>query len=747
MTSARTRTVPTLAGMAVGAITLAGLTSVPGAAAAAAPRPATSVTASAGAAPVETARVANERQLRRAVMASNSGDGPDRIRLTSNVAFSRDGRRSGGALFGDLDVAADLRIVGSGRTIDANRVDRVLDVRDGVSLTVRNLTVREGRAPDGQSGGGVRSTGGDVILRDVSIVDSRVAGELASGGAVLNDGGSLVVDDARLARNSATRAGGAIEADAGTTVVSDSRLVRNRTGGGAGPGNGGGLHLTGDGTVSVERSRVAMNDATAEGGGLWNSATGDLVVVNSQVVLNSAAGADADQGGGGLYNDGGVVTITESSVNDNRATGAAGSGGGVLAVGAGDVRLDNTEVAGNTAVRAGGGIEVADGTVEVWMSDLVGNETGSAPGNGGGLHATAATSEVRVIGSRVADNTASSEGGGLWNPAGAVMEVRRSTFTGNVAEGAAADNGGGALFNDGGTLEVRGSIVDLNLATGTSGSGGGVLTDGGTLEIVRSKLTRNVAPRAGGAIEADGGDTTVRQSVLEDNRTEGNDSGTAPGNGGAVHLTGAGTVAVEGTDVLGNSAANEGGGLWNSSAGTFTVTDATVARNTASGPAADAGGGGLYNDGGALSVSGSTIDDNVADGEAGSGGGVLNVRGQLRMTDTTLDGNSAVRAGGGIESNVGNVVLIDVDTTDNDTGTDPGNGGGLHVTGATTLTWAGGTVTGNSAAFQGGGIWNSETGTITATGLTVEGNTAPEGPDTYNDGGTFTLNGQVVAPS
>ena len=50
----------------------------------------------------------------------------------------------------------------------------------------------------------------------------------------------------------------------------------------------------------------------------------------------------------------------------------------------------------------------------------------------------------------------------------------------------------------------------------------------------------------------------------------------APGNGGAVHLTGAGSGDVTGTEVSGNTASAEGGGLWNSASGTFTVTGSDI---------------------------------------------------------------------------------------------------------------------------------------------------------------------------
>ena len=56
-----------------------------------------------------------------------------------------------------------------------------------------------------------------------------------------------------------------------------------------------------------------------------------MTVRGTLVDDNEASGADADQGGGGLYNDGGFLIINPGTiVSNNRASGASGSGGGVL---------------------------------------------------------------------------------------------------------------------------------------------------------------------------------------------------------------------------------------------------------------------------------------------------------------------------------------------------------------------------------------------------------------------------------
>ncbi len=564
MTSPRTKIVRRFAGTAAGALALAAITALPGSTSAAA--------AASAAAPGMT--VTNETQLRKAVSRANRRAGSDTIRLGSDITFSDRGRVNGGAFFGDLDVSDDLVIRGGGYALDANGVDRIFDVRTtDATLSIRNLQMRNGRAVDTASGGAIRIQGGALDLRDSAIYDSVVSGDGASGGAVFNDAGTFKAVRTMLVRNTAARAGGAVEANGGDTKIIDSRMTRNNTG--AGPGNGGALHLTGAGDVLVQRTRVARNTAAAEGGGLWNSADGTMIVDQSQLAVNAAAGVAADQGGGAVYNDGGTLSITASTLTTNRATGTAGSGGAVLSL-AGELSIDESTLDSNDSQRAGGAVEIVAGTATISQSTLEANSTGGAPGNGGAVHVSAAA-DTTVVGSEVTDNTATLEGGGLWNSATGTMTVRGTELTGNTASGAAADNGGGGLYNDGGTMEVVRSDISENVADGAAGSGGGLLNNNGDLTVRGSTFDANTAPRAGGGIETAGNDATV--TIFNTDLTD-NTTGATPGNGGGLHLGGAGTVDYTRGLVTGNIAANEGGGLWNRD-GTLTLIDVTATGNVA----------------------------------------------------------------------------------------------------------------------------------------------------------------------
>ena len=188
-------------------------------------------------------------------------------------------------------------------------------------------------------------------------------------------------------------------------------------------------------------------------------------------------------------------------------------------------------------------------------------------------------------------------------------------------------------------------------------------------------------------------------------------------------MTGAANVRISGGTYSGNTAASEGGALWNGT-GTMTIELGTVIDgNTASGNAADDGGGGIFNNGGTLRLTDGLIvvSNNIANGTLGSGGGIFNnTGGTVFINGSTISGNRANRAGGGIEdaSGVGfGITFTGGLLADNLAGISPavpspGIGGGLNVTGSSNVTLDGTRVAGNFAATEGGGL-NNGAGTMT----------------------------------
>ena len=641
-----------------------------------------------------------------------------------------------------------------------NHAGSVMTVDQGSTL-IENTANGEG--PD--DGGGGIFNAGTLNLGAMTVIANSARGAMSRGGGLLSLGGTVRIENGSfITGNAANSAGGGIAIDGGTLSLADSTVDRNRVGfdNPPSPGDGGGIHVSGVGSrVNLFNTQVQQNIAARQGGGLWNDAGSVMVLsMNSQVTSNTASGDSSEDGGGGIFNNGGRLSLgTGVSIDGNTADGDAGSGGGILSTN-GVVTLFESSITNNTANRAGGGIELVTGILEMTGATVDNNSAtggGSGPGNGGGVHITGLMGQVgriNVIGGSVSGNTAANEGGGLWNQAGNIMVVRLgAVVSGNTASGDAADDGGGGIFNNNGRLAIgQAVVISGNTANGTAGSGGGILSMGSGVSIEGgTTISGNAANRAGGGVEVVNGEVIVMDSTIENNNA--GVTGTPnPGNGGGIHVTGTHFTRVDlrSSIVRNNQAASEGGGLWNQTNGVMLVRIGTeVSGNIASGDAADQGGGGIFSRG-RLVVNAATIDGNQANGAAGSGGGILNVGAVTTIENSTVSNNTAHRAGGGIEVVDGWISTRNMDLTGNNAGgaaPSPGDGGGLHVSGAglSRVTIEGGQVSGNTAARDGGGIRHQAGSILVVTdGTTISGNTAFGNTVDHGGGGLFNDGGRVA---
>ena len=141
----------------------------------------------------------------------------------------------------------------------------------------------------------------------------------------------------------------------GTLTLVGVSVTGNSAGGG-----GGGIYNEG-GTVTLELgSSVTGNTATLSGGGIYNFFTaGTVTLKDGSSVTGNTAGHDAGGGsGGGIFNFGTVTLEGGSRVTDNTAVGrlhVGGIGGGIYSDGSLTLEL-GSRVTGNTATRSGGGI-------------------------------------------------------------------------------------------------------------------------------------------------------------------------------------------------------------------------------------------------------------------------------------------------------------------------------------------------------------------------------------------------------
>ncbi|MEM9542228.1 MAG: CHAT domain-containing protein [Cyanobacteria bacterium P01_E01_bin.42] len=174
------------------------------------------------------------------------------------------------------------------------------------------------------------------------------------------------------------------------------------------------------------------------------------------------------------------------------------------------------------------------------------------------------------------------------------------------------------------------------------------------------------------------------------------------------NITGSGRVTLDRLAIRnGAETGGTGGGIYNSQS-TLTLTESTIASNSAV-----SSGGGIYNFGGTVNLFRSTVSGN----SAFSGGGIANGGGTINLQNSTLSGNTATLGGGGIETTgFSGIATVNIDTS---------------------------TIARNSAS-SGGGIYASNAtfaGIANLTNTIVAENTATSNPNIDSGGGIFNNNG------
>jgi len=256
--------------------------------------------------------------LRAAIMEANAQDVDDSISIPAGTfTFSVAGAGEDLAATGDLDITRNLRIFGAGATqtiIDAGQLDRLFDIASGVTVTLSDMTIRNGSA---NIGGGIRNQG-TLVLERVIVADNSSTGD----GGGISSSGTLTATSATFSGNSAAGSGGGVANLGGSASLTNVTLSDNSAG-----TDGGGLRNSTGSLAFLTNVTIAANSATIVGGGVSNS--GDVRPGNSIFAGNTADGANPDVNGAftsqgnNLVRDVGNATGFAVGIDDQ--IGAAGS--------------------------------------------------------------------------------------------------------------------------------------------------------------------------------------------------------------------------------------------------------------------------------------------------------------------------------------------------------------------------------------------------------------------------------------
>jgi hypothetical protein len=495
--------------------------------------------------------------------------------------------------------------------------------------------------------------------------------------------------------------------------------------------------------------------ATLDGGrtGTTLTVTGTRVIHLRSLAVTTGLG---ERGGGISMADGGVLTLDHVVVRNNIAEQDANGfsvGGGIYAADA-TVAIRDSEIVNNLSAATkdtvagahGGGLSLQDGTLTIVDSLFQANRArAEAPlgvTDAAGGAAFIFDSAVSIDGSRfqgnrvisVSDNSGVAQGGAIFHQTDAAedLSITGSTFGGNV---------------------VNATVTGVHSGTGLAGA---VKISSGT----------------GGV------DSTVSDSVFQNNQVTVSSAGSATAFGGALDVGGDDlTARFESLDVHGStvsatgstSATGRGGGL-SLAGGTMSFIRSNVSTNmvgvhSGSNTALGTGGGIDARGTTGVTVATSTIDDNnvnvlsdasVANAQGGGYEGLGNAQLTLRTSTVSnnrvgasASGGSPTALGGGLdlESATQTDIVVNSTITKNIAAASGPNaiaaGGGAEVVNTGFLvrlsTIARNSVDGvGSNPFAGGGGLDVESGTTFLHGTILAANTGVTGPNCI---GNFTTEG------
>jgi hypothetical protein len=278
--------------------------------------------------------------LRAALMQANVTPGQQIIKLQPQIyRLTIAGANEDSSAKGDLDIRQTVQIIGAvfGKlrsTIDATGLgDRALhNIADDVRL--QNLTITGGTLPSTTisgnpfCGGGIRNSG------KLTISDSLIRNNTAAhGGGIYHTAGTLTVERTTIGDNHATATDASNTAEGGGGILATSSLL-------------------------VRDSSVENNTSQSLGGGL--SLFPGMVGESLQIERSLIVGNSAEVGGGGVHVDGtniASIVINNSTLSANHAGHAGGGISGLNLMGG--VALRASTIAGNSAV-SGGGIRLEE---------------------------------------------------------------------------------------------------------------------------------------------------------------------------------------------------------------------------------------------------------------------------------------------------------------------------------------------------------------------------------------------------
>ncbi|MCF6263572.1 MAG: hypothetical protein L3J24_08325 [Xanthomonadales bacterium] len=266
------------------------------------------------------------------------------------------------------------------------------------------------------------------------------------------------------------------------------------------------FHVAATGILTIRNATLRNGCAEGsqpadQGGAIYNAG---IFEISAGTVSNSSVTND----GGGIFSDGGFVTISNGSmISDNVAV--DDDGGGIHIAPGGNLLVSNSFIVGNHAEgnANGGGIHCRSNTnVLIYNSLISNNWTEGNSSNGGAINCFGNLSIANSTFSNNRTLGASSNGGAIAQSGSGVLTVANSTFSGNYT---LAANGGAIRLSSDAASTILNTTISGNSAA-SNGAGIYFSDDVGSVEITHSTITGNSVS----GVDSDGGGIYIFQGAV-----------------------------------------------------------------------------------------------------------------------------------------------------------------------------------------------------------------------------------------
>ena len=389
------------------------------------------------------------------------------------------------------------------------------------------------------------ATGGNLFISGVTV--SGAVFTSGNGGA-FNNLGSLAISASTITGNSALNGGAII--NQGTSLIVKNSIISNNTT----AGYGGGINNYNAGTISISNSTISGNSATKDGGGIINT-NSNLTITDSVFTGNLST----TKYGAGILNANAnsFLTVSGSTFSNNTAT----KGGAIF--NNGTANINSSTISGNISAVKGAGIyNDITGVLTITDSTISNN---ASTGNGGGVFNKG--SSLNISKSTISGNTSAANGGGVSNNSAGPVTISYSMISSNSAAS------GAGIYNNNSRLNISNSTISGNSGTGYGGGLNNFNCNANTIAISSSTISNNSANLGGGGIINTNSSLSVSNSTIYGNTTLGN-------GGGILNFSGSSTLSVTNSTLSGNSALS-GGGIQNNA--TINNLASTIIANSTSG--------------------------------------------------------------------------------------------------------------------------------------------------------------------